>query len=261
LVVPVDLEVVPLGPPVAAFQGVVNNANFESGDPVAQGGIVALFGEQLSASGPQTGSQLPLVNKLGGVRVLVNGNPVPLFFTSASQVNFQMPYETQAGEVLVQVERDGQAGNTVSAQVTSIAPRLLLLGIGEYGLIVNQDGTFPVPTSLGIGGHPAHVGDTLVIYAIGFGATDPAVATGAAAPAVEPLARVLFPITVLFGNRLFNAAQPATPTFVGLTPNFVGLYQINVTIPPNIGLIDDLPVNVAFGNSGMIGSQVRIAVR
>lgn len=259
--VPLDLEVVPLGPPTASFQGVVNNATFATDDPVAQGCITALFGEQLSKSGAQSGTQLPLVTKLGGVRVLVNGNPVPLFFTSPSQVNFQMPYETPPGEALVQVERDGQTGNTVSVQVTSIAPRLLLLGIGDYGLVVNQDGTFPVPASLGINGHPAHVGDTLVIYAIGLGVTDPAVVTGAAAPGAEPLARVTIPMTVLFGNRLFNAAQPATPLFVGLTPNFVGLYQINVTIPPNTAALDVLPVNVAFGTGGLIGSQIRIAVQ
>ncbi len=260
LAVPVDLEVLPLGPPVVTFQGVVNNANFEAGDPVAQGDITALFGDQLSNSGPQTGSQLPLVTKLGGVRVLVNGNPTPLFFTSTGQVDFQIPYETPPGEALVQVERDGLAGNTVSVQVTSIAPRLLLLGYGEYGLVVNQDGTFAVPTSLGIGGHPAHAGDTLVIYAIGFGATDPAVPTGVPAPSVEPLARLTTPIAVLFGSRLFNAAVQVTPSFVGLTPNFVGLYQINVTVPPNLPSLDVLPVNVAYGTAGLVGSQIRIAV-
>jgi uncharacterized protein (TIGR03437 family) len=260
LVVPVDLEIVPLGPPVAYFQGIVNNATFETGDPVAQGCITALFGEQLSNSGPQSGSQLPLVTKLGGVRVLVNGQPAPLFYTSANQVNFQMPYETPAGGASVQVERDGQAGNTVSVGVTSFAPRLLLLGIGEYGLVINPDGTYAVPTSLGIGGHPAHIGDTLVIYAIGLGATAPPVVTGAPAPGAEPLARVPTPIIVLFGNRLFNAAQPSTPSFVGLTPNFVGLYQINVTVPPNTASLDVLPVNIAFG-AGSIGSQIRIAVQ
>jgi uncharacterized protein (TIGR03437 family) len=262
IVVPLELEIVPLGPPFATFQGVVNNANFATDDPVAQGCITALFGEQLSNSGPQSGTQIPLVTKLGGVRVLVNGQAVPLFFSSTGQINFQLPYETPQGQALVQVERDGQVGNTVSVQVIGIAPRLLFLGYGEYGLVVNQDGTFPVPTALGIGGHPAHIGDTLVIYAIGLGITNPPVATGAAAPSAEPLARFpTTPVSVLFGNRLFNAAQPAVPSFVGLTPGFVGLYQINVTIPPNTASLDVLPVNLAFGTGGLIGSQVRIAVQ
>ncbi len=101
-------------------------------------------------------------------------------------------------------------------QLTSIAPRLLPLGIGEYGLVVNQDGTYPVPLSWGLG-HPAHVGDAVVIYAIGFGTTSPAVATGAAPPSEEPLARVTTPVMVLFGNRLLGAAIQADPTYVGST--------------------------------------------
>jgi uncharacterized protein (TIGR03437 family) len=258
--VPLDLEIVPAGPPLALFQGVVNNANFAADDPVAGGGIVALFGEQLSNQGPQSGTQIPLVTKLGGVRVLVNGQPVPLFFTSSGQINFQMPFETSQGVALVQVERDGQAGNMVSVGVTSFAPRMLLLN-GFYGVAVNQDGTFAVPTSLGVGGHPAHPGDTIVIYAIGFGSTDPFVPTGTAAPSVEPLARVPTPITVLFGNRLFNAAKPSTPLFVGLTPGFVGLYQINVTIPPDTAPLDDLPINITFGPTGQIANLIRIALQ
>ena len=258
--VPLNLEIVPTGPPLAFFQGVVNNGDFAADDPVAGGDIVALFGEQLSSQGPQSGTQIPLVTKLGGVRVLVNGQAVPLFFTSTGQINFQMPFETSQGVALVQVERDGQAGNTVSVGVTSFAPRMLLLN-GFYGVAVNQDGTFAVPTSLGVGGHPAHPGDTIVIYAIGFGSTNPFVPTGIAAPSVEPLARVPTPITVLFGNRLFNAAKPSTPLFVGLTPGFVGLYQINVTIPPDTAPLDDLPVNITFGPVGQIANLIRIALQ
>ncbi|MDQ2949560.1 MAG: hypothetical protein M3Y27_27090, partial [Acidobacteriota bacterium] len=139
------------------------------------------------------------------------------------------PHLAQPREAHVRIDRNGQKGNTVSMQV-SIAPRLLLLGFGEYGLVVNQDGTYPVPLSSGIR-HPAHVGDALVIYAIGFGSTSPSVATGAAASSMDPLARVTTPVRVLFGNRLLGAAIPVEPTYVGLTHGFVGLFQIKVTIP------------------------------
>ena len=258
--VPVQVEVIAAGPPLITFQGVVNNATFEAADPVAPGDLAALFGEQLSSSTPAQASSVPLSTELGGVKVLVNGQPAPLFYTSYGQINFQVPYETPPGEATVQVNRDGQPGNTVSVQVLPLAPRFLRLGIADYGLIVNQDGTFPVPRSLGIGGHPAHVGDTLVIYAIGLGATDPPVPTGAGAPDMEPLARAtIMPLTIGFGSRLFNAAKQADPLFVGLTPGFVGLYQINVTVPEGTAANDELPLNVSYGTLGQIGSQVRIA--
>ena len=259
--VPLQVEVIAAGPPLITFQGVVNNATFEAGDPVAPGDLAALFGEQLSSSSPQHAASVPLATKLGGTRVMVNGQLAPLFYTSYGQITFQIPYETPPGEAAVQVERDGQSGNTVSVQMLPLAPRLLRLGIGDYGLIVNQDGTFPVPRSLGIGGHPAHVGDTLVIYAIGLGATDPPVPTGAGAPDAEPLARAtITPLTVGFGSRLFNAAKQADPLFAGLTPGFVGLYQINVTVPEGTAANDELPVNVSYGTLGQIGSEVRIAI-
>lgn len=103
-------------------------------------------------------------------------------------------------------------------------------------------------------------GDALVIYAIGFGPTTPSVPTGAAAPAEEPLARATTSFKVLFGNRLLGAAIQADPSYVGLTPNLVGLYQINVIVPPGTAANDVLPLNVIFGTGGDVSNQVRIAV-
>ena len=72
-------------------------------------------------------------------------------------------------------------------------------------------------------------GDTLVIYVIGLGVTDPPVATGAGGPAAEPLARVAG-VQVMLGGG-FQPSVKVDPLYAGLTPNFVGLYQINFTIP------------------------------
>ncbi len=101
-----------------------------------------------------------------------------------------------------------------------------------------------VPVSIDF---PAQAGETVVVYAVGLGATTPAVSTGAAspspAPVVAPPAIADDTLKIQFDFRP-NAASawpftgsgsagppPAAPLFAGLTPGAVGLYQINVKLP------------------------------
>ena len=62
------------------------------------------------------------------------------------------------------------------------------------------------------------------MYLVGLGATNPSVASGAATPA-SPLHPTTGPVTVKVGS------QTATVAFAGLSPFFVGLYQINFQVP------------------------------
>jgi uncharacterized protein (TIGR03437 family) len=253
--IPVRLEVVAEGLPIARAGGVVNNATFAAGDPIPLGGIAAVFGDQLSYQPPASGTELPLVRELGGTKVLVNGLEAPLFFSSEGQINFQMPYETQPGEAQVQIVRDGQTGNTVTVQVAEKNPRILTF-LGNYAIAVNTDGTFPVPRMPGVDARPARAGDTLVMYAIGFGPTSPTVPTGEAAPS-DPLAWVVPTPTIQLGGGLLPVQ--VTPGFAGLTPTFVGLFQINFAIPPNAPKGDAVPLIVH--GPGYSTNQVDIAIQ
>jgi uncharacterized protein (TIGR03437 family) len=76
--------------------------------------------------------------------------------------------------------------------------------------------------------HPAVPGETLIIYLDGMGATNPAVPTDGIAPSVEPLARLVTPVTVTVGN------ETATIVYAGLTPGGIGLYQIDFTVPQDL---------------------------
>jgi uncharacterized protein (TIGR03437 family) len=256
----VQLDVIAAGPPVAAFQGVVNNATFEAGDVLAQGGIVALFGEQLTTGTQVVAQSLPLTTDLGGVRVLVNDQPAPVYFVSYNQINFQIPYNAAPGDAVIRVEREGQRGNPISARIAASVPRVLRLGIGDYAIAVNQDGSFPMPPTAGINSRPARRGETLVIYALGLGPTGPAVPSGTGAPA-SPLAvapgnwRVAFGFAGPFGGE----AAEVTPLFAGLTPAFVGLYQINVTIPENSPRGAAVPIAL-IGDNGS-SNRVTVAVQ
>lgn len=231
--VPINFEVIPAGAPRLYYRGLVNNITFAGGDALSRGEIVALFGEQMTMSDPLPAATLPLGDLLNGVRVYINEKPVPLYYSSYGQVNLQIPFDATVGDAAVRVERNGESSNKISVQIAARAPRIMRLGIGDYGIMVNQDGSFPIPETAGISSHPAKAGDYLVIYALGLGETVPAVASGAGAPAVEPFARVPQPPKVIFTGGAWGQAVSADPLFVGLTPNFVGLYQINVQVPPN----------------------------
>ena len=244
-VVPVTFQVEAAGAPWVYYDGVVDDAVFGgSGFTVAPGDVIALFGDQLSFQAPVAGSAPPLAATLGGASVYVNGEQAPLYFSSYGQINFQMPTDIAAGTAQVQVKTNGQLSNTVSVKVASRAPRLLLLyGTGGYGAIVdasqgNQYNTLPMPSTISEPGfitQPASKGDVLTIYAIGLGPTSPTVAAGQPAPAAEPLARLTSTPTVVFTtNQIPQVNVYVTPdqvAYAGLSPNYAGLYQVNVAIP------------------------------
>lgn len=234
--IPVEIAVIPTGPPVTYFGGVVNNASFDANGGLAQGDITAAFGEQFTSGDPVAASSLPLSNSLGGVQVFLNNNPVPLYYVTAGQIDFQVPYDAPTGDALLRVDHNGVRGNTVSLTIAPVVPRILQR-TDSYGLVVKTDGNLAVPAT------PAKLGDTVTIYSIGLGATSPAVASGAASPGAPQLALVAAPVQVCFNAVCVNSA------FAGLTPNFVGLYQVNVTIPTGAPTGDQVPVTLKVGST------------
>ncbi len=259
LTIPVELEVVPQSPPLAYYRGTVNAATFLPSDPVSPGQIMALFGEQLAYDGPDGAEKIPLPAQIGKTRVLVNGEAAPLYYTSYGQINFQLPFETAPGEALARVERDGKAGNAVAIQVSERGPRIL--PFGEYGVIQNasRGNKLPMPPMPGIASERARPGDILVVYGIGFGAVSPAVATAAAGPSAEPLARLAAPVKAFFGPRtVFGDPPSSVPDYAGLAPQLVGVYQINVRIPDDAPRGDRVPLWMQVG--GDITREVLVAI-
>lgn len=259
--VPVVLTVVPQGPPIISFNGVVDNAIFGAGDPVNSGDVVVVLGDQLSFGPLTVGPPPPLATTIGGAQVLVNGFPAPMYYASYGQLAFQMPFGlTPQKDASVQVIRDGQAGNTVTVHIANRAPRMLLVGGGPYGAITFPDGaSYPFPNGSfpGLNTHPAQAGDTIVIYAIGLGATNPGVLVGDPAPS-DPLSQLVNkPVINFFLTD--QAAITTTPSFAGLTPGFAGLYQVNVTIPSNAPKGSN--VNLTLGFTDAISNPVQIAIQ
>ena len=103
-------------PQVAA---VTNAANYTPA--VAPGSLATIFGTGLApstASAPIT----PLPTVLNNVAVSVNGRSAPLVFVSATQINFQVPYEIIAGLATLIVTTGGRQSNSIQIVVTAFSP-------------------------------------------------------------------------------------------------------------------------------------------
>jgi uncharacterized protein (TIGR03437 family) len=91
---------------------------------------------------------------------------------------------------------------------------------------------------------PAGAGDYLVLYALGLGAVTPSLSIGNGTPS-SPYEYAVAPVTVTIGG------VPATVLFAGLTPGYVGLYQVNVMMPTGVAPGSQVPVTVSVaGKSG-----------
>jgi uncharacterized protein (TIGR03437 family) len=256
--IPVSLQIVPQAAPVVTFQGVQDNVLFAT-DPLAPGENAVVIGEQFTFDPPTAGQPPPLATQVGPAQVLVNGLPAPIFNVSYGQIGFQVPYETATGTgtATLQVMRNDQISNTVAFAVADAAPRLMLLGVANYGLVVNRDGSNPIPTTPGGTGHPAHPGDMLMIFGTGFGQTDPPATSGAPAPSDVPELLDQMPV-VTFGGGFSGNAETVPPSFAGLAPGMVGIYEFDVVLPDDVQTGPAVPVTVTIGSS--MTNVVRVAI-
>jgi uncharacterized protein (TIGR03437 family) len=253
LVIPVELTVAAQGPPVAGAGGVVNNGTFAGGEPLSQGDVAAVFGSQFTSDAPAFASKLPLTTTLDNVQVLVNGKAAPVYYTSSGQIDFEIPIDAATGDGTVQVVRNGTAGNLIYVDINAQVPRFIEYD-GGYGIM-----TTPTGALTGIPSNPVKIGDTVVIYAIGLGPTSTPVDSGTASP-TNPLATVPGTTKLCFGvEDPFHQAPCATAFFSGLTPNFVGLYQVNVTIPSGIASGNNTMSLIEVGN--ITSTSVQLAVQ
>ncbi|MGH9630385.1 MAG: hypothetical protein ACRD7E_18890, partial [Bryobacteraceae bacterium] len=233
--------------PISAACG-VNAASFEPG--ISPGSIVTVFGGGISsAPGMAEAGIVPLPSEIAGTSVTVNGQRVPLFGVASvngqEQVSFQAPFELPAtGSVSVAVHSGNRSTAPVDVPVRAAQPGVFVVGDG-YGAILDS------AWQLVDGRNPVEKGRTVSIYATGLGPV-----TNLPKPGV-PASGEQFSLTQQMPRVTIGGAD-APVVFSGLAPGFVGLYQINVTVPANVPP-GDLDLVVTTG--GVSSPAVKIAVR
>jgi uncharacterized protein (TIGR03437 family) len=160
--------------------------------------------------------------QLDGVSVTMNGENAYVYYISPSQVNVLTPSDLAPGPVQVVVTSAGMASAPFSAQAQAISLSFFVFNGGPYVVATHADGSLVGPASLYAGlTTPAAPGESIVLYANGFGAVSPSVTPGSATQAGT--------LTTLPMIQIGGIG--ATVQFAGLVSP--GLFQFNVVVPAN----------------------------
>jgi uncharacterized protein (TIGR03437 family) len=163
---------------------------------------------------------------VGGKAAYVISSPTP------NQMLVELPFEAATGATTITVTVGG---------VTSAPFDIALSAVAPYFLTQNSSGSGPAKAledtsnALVTPAAPAHVGDSLYVYAVGLGPTSPPTATGVPA-ASNPVATLP---TVTVGG------VAAKVSGAGVAESYAGIYQVNFTVPT--GVQGTAPIEISTG--------------
>ena len=236
--------------PIVNVGGIVNAAS--GALTIAPGAFIEIYGLNLGGA-VNVAPPTAYPTLLGGTQVLLGGQPMPLYFTSNQQIDAIVPYD---------IVPNSQQQVIVQTGMAYSEPEPVTVGVAEPGVFTqDQTGTGAgaifgqkpggVPT-LNTPANPASAGDALWIYCTGLGTVSPAVAAGVAA-STSTLSYTDAKVTVTVGGI------DAQGLFAGLAPELVGLYQVNVIVPPGVAPGPNVPVIV--NAAGAASPPVTVAIQ
>ncbi len=240
--------------PAIAASGVV--PVYSSSPTIQPGSWVSIYGTNLAPAPVTWNNNFP--TSLGNTSVTINGKSAYLWYVSPNQINLQAPADSATGPVPVVVTTPfGTSTSTVT--LAAAAPSFSLLdGKHVAGIILRTDGSGaygggtydilgPTGNSLGYPTVAAKAGDTVELFAVGLGPTNPAVPAGqpftGSAPTVTPVTLLLNSVSL-------------TPAYAGITS--AGLYQINLKIPAGLGTGDIPLAAIAAGVQTQAGTVISL---
>lgn len=190
-------------------------------------------------------NQLPTT--LQGVSVTLNGEKAFVYYISPGQVNILTPPDLKTGPVTVQVTNTGAASASFTVQAQTYSESFFVFSGGNYVVATHVNYSLIGPTSLYPGlSTPAQPGETIVIYANGFGSTTVPVVSGS-----ETQSGTLPTMpTILIGSAT------ATVTYAALISP--GLYQFNVVVPTSVPAGDNTIQATYNGQPTQAGTLITI---
>jgi trimeric autotransporter adhesin len=242
-------------PAVPSISLVQSAGQFGAFSSIAPGTWIEIYGSQLAPSILDWSNFFTGINaptSLNGTTVSIGGQLAFLDYVSPGQVNAQVPSNVGAGPQQIVMSNAGGPGlpYTVTVNLTQpglFAPQFLNINGTQYvGATLPDYTTYVLPTGAvaGITSRPAHPGETIYLFGIGFGPVTPNIPAGQIVQQDNSLNATM---EVMFGQT------PATLTYAGLAPNFIGLYLFKVVVP-NVPTTNAVPLTFTLG--GVSGAQM-----
>ncbi|MBI3681509.1 MAG: hypothetical protein HY235_14080 [Acidobacteria bacterium] len=231
---------------------VVNSATYRP--ELAPNAFGTIFGASLAYATREMRSEdvaaglLPVVLPGTGVRVFLDGIAAPIWYVSPGQINFLAPGNLLGDrEAKLWVTLDGRQGPEVLVRLKAESPGLFPLD-PETIIAARLDGTLIQRES------PAAKGQDILLFATGLGPTVPETPYRQLARGAAPIAR-----RAEFRLLLNDAPVPDDRIrYVGVAPDFAGLYQINLRVPEDAP--PDPEVRIVLGESASPGG-LRLPLR
>jgi uncharacterized protein (TIGR03437 family) len=183
----------------------------------------------------------PLPARLGGLQLLLDGQPVPLLSAAPAQACFQVPWNTGTGVHALSAVADSDprfepvSSGALQMNYASFANFLRLgpqyppsVSQDPYSLAAHQDFTALVTRA-----NPAAPGEVLHFYMTGLGAVSPTVQPGDPAPSA-PLARAVTPPVCSLATFHSGGQTAVEVAFAGLAPGLAGYYQMDLRLPDQV---------------------------
>lgn len=184
---------------------------------------------------------------LDKVGVTVNGKNAYVYYISPTQINVLTPPDAMNGPVPVVVTNNGAVGAAFTAQAQSISPSFFVFNGGPYVAATHADGSYIGPTTLYPGSTtPAKPGETVVLYANGFGPTSVPVVSGS-----ETQSGALSPLPAI---KIGGVS--ASATFAGLVA--AGEFQFNVVVPSSLASGDQSITATYGGRTTQAGTLITV---
>ena len=252
--------------------------------------IISVFGQNFSTDTilfPNLDSQGKLDTILGGTCLMMNGEALPIFAITPSQINAQALADKTLGPASFTVATNCATTAPISSAPLTIeigraaapTPQALTSGVEmatveeatpgfflfppltDDGLIAarfNSDAVAVAPDGMFTDqfgtSRPAMPGDIIVLYGTGWGETTAALDTGELATAAAELLPVANPM-VSFGG-IFLA--PEDVFYVGVTPQTAGLFQLAIRVPAGAQPGNNQVVLTVYGKSTPVGPVIPV---